>query len=379
MASVVPRSPTGGTSETAAWEQSIPQELRWWEQPDGGASYLGGFITSASGGDPNALVSSPTVSNPSDFFAGYTQQKANVADPAPGVAYVPPQPAPQPAQTLQSILSSVNKQNWAQDLFRVRDQLRAIGYDINIAADGTARGRLHRLTGPNGQYDGSSWQYDPFTDFGWYVPPSAPAAPRPAATPPAQSGSGFPAQGQTFSDPATQQWEQLVRQLVEQMTVPQPTWTDAQMDLMQTQSLDPLERQRTAAKQQQAQRLAQRNIQPGSGIFDEAMASIDRQFNQMRTQTQAGFATQAIGREDQLFANNETRALNAANLFKQIPQYADSRLQLAANTLIPSNPAQLLSLQSQFQGQAAQQSLIQQQQSQQFWAMLAQMLSGILT
>jgi hypothetical protein len=297
-------------------------------------------------GTPTTAV---PIRNPNDPRLGQT---------APTPAPEPPAPAP---ATLESILGGVNKQNWATDLLRVEDQLKALGYSLQKASDGSVRGRLYRP-------DGSP--YDPFRDYGWYVPPSAPET---NVVGGAGTG-GFPSSGQTFTDPATQQWEQLLRQLVERMTTPQPTWTDAQMDLMQTQSLDPLERQRQAMKQQQTQRLAQRGIVPGSGVFDEAMAAIDRQFNQLRTQTQADFATQAIGREDQLFQNNEQRSLNAVNLFKQIPQYADTRLQLAANTLIPSNPAQLLSLQQQYQQQAMQNARYQQQMEQQFYGQLANVI-----
>jgi hypothetical protein len=180
--------------------------------------------------------------------------------------------------------------------------------------------------------------------------------------------------GSTFDDPATTQWEQLLRQLVERMNQPQPTWSNSQMDLMQTQALDPLERQRQARKQQETQRLAARNIQPESGIWREAMSNIDRQFDQARTQTQAGFATQAIGREDQLFANNEQRALNSVNLFKQIPQYADTRMQLANSMLMAANPYQTLSLNNQYQGMAMQNQQYQNAQHQQFNALIASLL-----
>lgn len=180
--------------------------------------------------------------------------------------------------------------------------------------------------------------------------------------------------GAAFNDPATAQWEQLLRQLVDRMNQPQPTWSNSQMDLMQTQALDPLERQRQARKQQETQRLAARGITPGSGIFNEAMSSIDRQFDQARTQTQAGFATQAIGREDQLFANNEQRALNSVNLFKQIPQMADSRLQLANSMLMPANPYQTLALNNQYQGMAMQNQQYQNAQNQQFNALITQLL-----
>lgn len=336
MAVVMPR---GGTSSTTTMTTAPTAPTSVWDFA------LGGFDRMVQG------ATDGRIRNPGD---------PRLSQPAP--ATPAPAAAPTPPATLESILGGVNKQNWASDLLRVEDQLKALGYTLQKASDGSVRGRLYRP-------DGSP--YDPFRDYGWYVPPSAPES-NPMAG--GASAGGFPSSGQTFTDPATQQWEQLIRKLVERMTTPQPTWTDAQLELMQTQSLDPLERQRAAMKQQQTQRLAQRGIVPGSGVFDEAMAAIDRQFNQLRTQTQADFATQAIGREDALFNNNEQRALNATNLFKQIPQYADTRLQLAANTLIPSNPAQLLSLQQQYQQQAMQNNWRQQQMNQEFYGNLANVI-----
>ena len=188
--------------------------------------------------------------------------------------------------------------------------------------------------------------------------------------------------GNQFSDPVTQEWEGMLRQLVDKLNTPQPMWSNSQLDLMQTQALDPMERQRQQQKLQAGQRLSARGITPGSGIFESAMADIDRQFDQMRTQTQAGFATNAVNREDQLFHSNEQRNVNAVNAFKQIPQYADTRLQLAMNALTPSNPYQLLALQNDMTNQAQNrtmyQQLQQQQQQQEFWMKLMQSLAPLL-
>lgn len=185
--------------------------------------------------------------------------------------------------------------------------------------------------------------------------------------------------GTQFDDPVTKEWEGMLRQLVDRLNTPQPMWTNSQLDLMQTQALDPLERQRQQEKQQAQLRLSSRGITPGSGIFESAMRDIDRQFDEMRTRTQSGFATNAVNREDQLFQSNEARNINAVNMFKQIPQYADTRLQLAMGALTPSNPYQLLALQNQMQQQGYQNSLYQNQQDQQFWMQLAQMLANAFT
>lgn len=176
------------------------------------------------------------------------------------------------------------------------------------------------------------------------------------------SGGGGVSNGPTaFSDPATQQWEQIVRQLTDRLNNPMP---ESAKELQQTQALDPMERQRATMKQQTAQRLSQRGITPTSGTWEQAMTDIDRQFNELRTRTQAGFANSWA-------QNEENRMLNAANLFKQIPQYQDSRLELARNTLIPTNVGSLLQMQ-----QNANQN--DQMQSQAFWQNLAKTIADLL-
>lgn len=175
-------------------------------------------------------------------------------------------------------------------------------------------------------------------------------------------GGGFPVSGgaNAFNDPATSQWESLVRQLTDRLNNPMP---DSAKELQQTQALDPLERQRQTMRQQESLRLSQRGIQPGSGVYDDAMRNIDKQFNELRTRTQAGFANSWAQNED-------NRMMQAANLFKQIPQYQDSRLTLAQNTLIPTNVGSLLNLQQQGNQWSAE-------QQQAFWTQLANALSGL--
>lgn len=174
-------------------------------------------------------------------------------------------------------------------------------------------------------------------------------------------GAGTSGMGNAFSDPATSQWETLIRQLTNRLNNPMP---DSAKELQQTQALDPLERQRQTMKDQTAQRLSQRGITPTSGTWDEAMREVDRQFNELRTRTQAGFANSWAQNED-------NRMLQAANLFKQIPQYQDQRLQLAQQTLIPTNVGSLLNIQQQG-------NQYDQMQSQQFWTNLANALANMM-
>ena len=183
--------------------------------------------------------------------------------------------------------------------------------------------------------------------------------------------------GNVFDDPATTEWETLLRQLVERLNQPQPTMSDSQRDLLQTQSLDPLERQRQAQRQQTTERLAARGITGGSGVLEQALQDVDKQFNQLRTGTQAGFAIDQVNREDQRFQGNEQRATNALNLFQRIPELADRRLGMAQNSLQQTNPYQLLQLQQQGNQYAQGQQNYNQQQQQAFWNDLARLFAGL--
>lgn len=178
-----------------------------------------------------------------------------------------------------------------------------------------------------------------------------------------------------FSDPATTEWEQLLRGLVDKLNAPQQTWSREQLELQQTQALDPMERQRQQYKQQETARLAQRGVVPGSGLFESAMRDIDRQFQQLETTTRGNFATQAINRSDQVFQNNENRATNAVNMMKQIPQLADQRLATAQGSL--QNPIQLMQFLQQQQNANQQNTNYQNAQDQQFWSQMAQLIAGM--
>lgn len=189
------------------------------------------------------------------------------------------------------------------------------------------------------------------------------------------TGVGSVQGNNVFTDPATTDWETLLRALVDKLNNPQPTWTPAQLDLQQTQALDPLERAHQAQRQNTALQLAQRGITPGSGIYESTMRNVDNQFAALRAQTQGNFATQAINRDDQVFNNNETRATNAVNMLRQIPALADARLAAAQGSIQQNNPYQLLALQNQIQNQQFNAGQQQQQNMQDFWTQLAIALS----
>lgn len=198
-----------------------------------------------------------------------------------------------------------------------------------------------------------------------------------------------------FTDPATKHFEELLNQRISQLQTPftpphyqqgidqlqsylqqlnGPAYTPQQMDLMQTQALDPLERQRGSAKQQLIQRMAAHGIGPTSGILEQAMQDLDQQFNQIRTQTQGQFATNAIqaqrqnaasaamlapqiaGLEQNQFNTQDTRNQGAVGLAQMIPEMAWNRLTGANSLIQPQNPLGLLGQQNLFQGQGYNQS-----------------------
>ena len=225
---------------------------------------------------------------------------------------------------------------------------------------------------------------------------------------PTSGGGG----GGTFSDPATARWESSLTGVAGQLMKPQanpdfqpyvdymrnyfkqlqqPGYTPAQQDLMQTQSLDPLERQRQAAREQVTQRFAQKGVQ--GGVVEKALQDVDRQFNEMRTGTQSRFALNQITQDQQrqqqaaqvgaslsqaqqaAATNDEGRMMQALSLMFQIPQYADTRLSLANSVMQPLNATSLLSALGNINASNQGQQNVNSQQNSQMWAQLGQLLA----
>jgi hypothetical protein len=224
-----------------------------------------------------------------------------------------------------------------------------------------------------------------------------------------QAGSGV------FDDPATKEWEQALRSIVGRLNQPYdnpdlnplldylrqyatklqgPAYTPQQMDTLQTQALDPLTSQRDALRQQILQRASQRGLNPDSGIVQDEINQLDRSLSQTRSQRQGQFAANAVNLDrqnqqlsgqvlaqiaalqEQNFAGNEGRALNALQLLQQIPNYADQRLRLAMSSLQPSaNPASLFSSLNGFQNSG----LAQQNADSNYWAQIGQALMKLFS
>ncbi len=189
-------------------------------------------------------------------------------------------------------------------------------------------------------------------------------------------------QTSVFSDPATQQYEQLLNAMIGRLNTPYeapnfqpavdylksyfqqlqgPAYTPQQMDLMQTQALDPQTVQRDAARQQIIERFGAQGVPPSSGIVQKAILDSDQNFEKLRTTTQAGFANNAIGMQKQQQAQaaslgpqiaaleqaqqsaNEGRQLKATDLGGVIPQMSWDRITGANQMIQPINTGDLLS------------------------------------
>lgn len=231
---------------------------------------------------------------------------------------------------------------------------------------------------------------------------------------PNSGGSAGPSynSNSVFDDPATAGWLSLLNSRVNALNTPYqnpqldqlnsylqsyfqklqgPAYTPQQMDLLQTQSLDPLTRERDSALQRERERASARGLGRDSGIAQSRSNDIERQFEQLRTQTQAGFASKAVDLDRinaqqaagvaQLLANieqtsfnqNEQRANQALDIARQVPDLARQRM-LDANGVVSQsslNPTSLLGLSMQSdQADAAR--------NQQFWLGLANLVPGLL-
>jgi hypothetical protein len=198
-----------------------------------------------------------------------------------------------------------------------------------------------------------------------------------------------------FSDPATAQFEQLLNSMINKFQTPYtppgyqqgidqlqqylqqlngPAYTPGQMDLLQTQALDPLQQQHDAARQQVIQRFGAQGIGPSSGITQSALEQVDRGFEQQRTQLQGQFASNAVGLarqnaataaslapqisalQSQQYYSQDPRNLQAVNLASTIPALAMQRLGAAGGSIAPINTSSLLQLLGGFQNQGYNQS-----------------------
>jgi hypothetical protein len=77
-----------------------------------------------------------------------------------------------------------------------------------------------------------------------------------------------------------------------------PGYTGAENEVLRTQALDPIENDRTAARQRVMERLSARGITPDSGIAQQALLEVDKAFDAMRATTQTTLASSDIQRRE---------------------------------------------------------------------------------
>ena len=115
------------------------------------------------------------------------------------------------------------------------------------------------------------------------------------------------------------QLDQYMKYLQDRFTdLKGPGYTGAENEVLRTQALDPMEKDRSAAKQRLTERLAARGLTPESGAFQQAMLMLDNEFDGMRGTTQTQLATNELGRR-------ENRAQRAEQIGSQIASIPDLR------------------------------------------------------
>jgi hypothetical protein len=115
------------------------------------------------------------------------------------------------------------------------------------------------------------------------------------------------------------QLDQLLKYLQERFTdLKGPGYTGAEQEVLRTGALDPMERDRTAARQRLTERLAAMGHTPESGVFQDAMRRLDSEFDGMRGITQTQLATNELGRR-------ENRSQRAEMIGSQIADIPDQR------------------------------------------------------
>lgn len=92
-----------------------------------------------------------------------------------------------------------------------------------------------------------------------------------------------------------------------------PAYTGPEQEILRTQQLDPLERDRQAARQRALQNISARGFAPESGIAQELMNQVDQQFNQQRARAQGELGYRQV-------AEQRSREQEAQQLLGMIPQ-----------------------------------------------------------
>ena len=115
------------------------------------------------------------------------------------------------------------------------------------------------------------------------------------------------------------QLDQLMGYLQERFTdLKKPGFTGAENEVIRTSALDPIEQDRSAAKQRILTEISRRGIDPKSGIAQEMLAEVDRGFDAIRGTTQTQLASTEMARR-------EDRASRAQSIGAQLADIPDAR------------------------------------------------------
>lgn len=150
-------------------------------------------------------------------------------------------------------------------------------------------------------------------------------------------------------------------------------YTPAEQEIFQTQAIDPLEQLRTTRKQQVLENISRRGLDPRSGVAIQMLEDVDRQFDQLRTTTQANlsgqFAQENVARllqSLQMLGNlsgTENQRMDQAFQYRTVPMnLADRAFNQAFQTYnAAGNPLSLVNPLTQlYNAQAGQSAGMQQ-------------------
>jgi hypothetical protein len=98
-----------------------------------------------------------------------------------------------------------------------------------------------------------------------------------------------------FNDPATQALERFLQQRFQQLQ--QPAYTGTEAEVLRTQALEPIERDRQAARNRALERVSQAGYLPSSGVALDLQNQVDAGYDRTRAQAQGQLAYNQIGEE----------------------------------------------------------------------------------
>jgi hypothetical protein len=191
--------------------------------------------------------------------------------------------------------------------------------------------------------------------------------------------------GQIRSNPGFDQLTQFLNSQFQELSTA-PGFSPAEMSVLNTQAFEPIEELRKAGTERSLQRTQARGFLPSSGLAELDLRNVDQAADKLRTQANRDLAINAIDRRDSDLARagqiagqvgltipqgQRAEELNLANLLYGLPRNALNDA-LAVLNGSPSTTDLLGGANLQ-----AQQSYIQQQQTAQRWAQIAQFLAGL--